>query len=736
VSKIEELALIFRRVRQHLLAIGISANQSRRIASLVERWYHESGPEWTVKRLKALNESMVESLISGEHYKVPLGWKTRKNRKGRVIFNDYLIHTVFMQAESNLKLARSFLKMYELIQLKHLSDSQRDKMDKAITSPPTVPLENLLERIQTFRVRPTTRRERLRLTEIGLTSRTLVDYIGETKSGPCFLASGKNWLYQYSKTRQEVDCFRFEEYYTHDSQLNQLWKEFPTEVSYRLLGVNNYPYIDVDEERTTFPAGTIATLQEVGCKVRWIANPILSIQVLGDPLKDKLFAYTKRRYPEIRTADQDSGRSDVHQWLCEGRTVYSYDCTSFTDRFPLVLQEVILEQLHQEGVANPFDMAAFKLVMKKNWYFPQEKRTLQWSVGQPLGYGPSFHLATVSHAVILDSLDLERTRLWRVVGDDVVIADSSLALAYQEFMTKLCGVEINHAKSVISADYAEFLGKFISKKKGIIPSIKIKLLDKTDRVVRTMAFYGPRAYQYLDSTQQGMALKCYLPSYVGGLGLIPLGMSYSCYIEQLNTDLLQKRSMLESVEDFHRNIPHGVDSKVGDFVALKNSILEANTKVLDLLGIAEIQQHLGQDVRLNEMTRLPTTILVEDKPHDALLKASNSWTYIQDRAWLLNCSPSLSLGQTIKSYTFNTLSHTYRPLLNRWGYVDRAEKPSTLSRTETSSLPVILDRKSKNDSQYQNHHKSFYRKPREFQKELSKAKYEANFGPEEACKGD
>ena len=132
---------------------------------------------------------------------------------------------------------------------------------------PTVPLENLLERIQTFKVRPTTRRERLRLAEIGLTSRTLVDYIGETKSGPCFLASGKDWLYQYSKTRQEVDCFRFEEYYTHDSQLNQLWKEFPTEVSYRLLGVNNYPYIDVDEERTTFPAGTIATLQEVGCKV-------------------------------------------------------------------------------------------------------------------------------------------------------------------------------------------------------------------------------------------------------------------------------------------------------------------------------------------------------------------------------------------------------------------------------------------------------------------------------------
>jgi len=736
VSKIPEATQIFRRVRQHLLAIGISANQSRRIASLVERWYQESGPEWTVKRLKALNESMVESLISGDHYKVPLGWKTRKNRKGQVIFSDYLVHSVFVRAESNLRLARSFLKMYEVIKLQHLSDTQRDKMDKAITSPPTVPLVNLPERIKSFKVRPTTRRDRVTLDEIGLTSRTLVDYIGETKSGPCFLMKGKHWEYQGSYTRQEVECFRFEEYYTRDAELNQLWKEFPTEVSYRLLGVGNYPYIDLDEVRASFPAGTIATLQEAGCKVRWIANPLLSIQVLGDPLKDKLYTYSQKRYPEIRTADQDSGRSDVHQWLCEGHTVYSYDCTSFTDRFPLALQEVILQQLYQEGVANSFDMAAFTLVMKKNWYFPREKRTLHWSVGQPLGYGPSFHLATISHAVILDSLDIKRSRLWRVVGDDVVIADHSLAMAYQEFMTTVCGVEINHAKSVISAEYAEFLGKFISKKAGIIPSIKIKLLDKTDRVVRTMAFYGPRAYQYLDSSQQSMALKCYLPAYVGGLGLIPLGMSYSSYIEQLNTELLQKKSMLESVEDFHRNTPHGVNSEIGNFVALKNSILSDNTKVLDLLGLAEIQQHLGQDVRLNEMTRLPTNQIVEVKPQVALLKASNSWAYIQDRAWLLNCSPSLNLGQTAKSYTPSSVPHTYLPLLNRWGYVDRAELPSTLSRTETSSLPVILDRKSKNDSQYQYHHRNFYKNWREFSNEISTAKYEANFGPEEACKSN
>jgi len=715
MTKLKNESSIPSRVCQHLLAIGVSTSEANRVTRLVEKWNRDSGPEWTVTRFKNLKAALIQMLATKSDYKVPPGWATRMNRKGKTIFADGLIHSMFMNAATNLKLVEAFLRLYQVLELNTLSKVQEDKMVKAIELPPSVSIASLLERIKTFQVRSIHPKEVLHLQEIGQKSRTLMNFIGGTKTGPYFtFETEKSWTFGGTHTRYDELCFDFEEYFSYDRAAHALWEKYPEEVSLRWIGNESYPFIERYEKLVDAPAGALAAIQEGGCKVRWIANPLLSLQVLGEPLKDKLYAYSQMAYPQkIFSEDHDGGREDVFKWLSEKRTVYSYDCTSFTDRFPLALQEFALLQLREKGITNDFDMDAFDVIMKKDWYAPMLGRTVRWGVGQPLGYGPSFHLATISHAMILDCLDENRTGLWRVVGDDVVIADHALAMAYSEFMTGCAGVTINHSKSVISAEIAEFLGKLILPG-GVNPSMKVKLLGHPDQVVRAIAFYGQEAIEVLDGKQREFSLTCFLPEYFGGLGLRPKGMSNAKLLSQFNLSRMASAMLKSDLSSFHGVAPKGGHTETKALLELKDKILELNTKTISLLGLSEIQTHLGANTHINMMTHLPTRNMAENgvTPNPEccpLVRPTQGWVSLQDKAWSLQTS-----DQSCSQYAFTTP-------LNGMGYIDHRETPSTLTIDDGPHFTVKQNERKSHDSQFHSQYKDYYTDWREFLKEISTA---------------
>lgn len=691
-----------------MLALGISTEQAKRFTCLMEKWLRESGPEWTVERMKSLKPAMVHMLSSEEDYQVPLGWAVRTTRKGRRIFKDPLLHEMFTQARRNSKVATNFLRLHQSIELLTLSKAQKEKMVRAVTLPPTVSLSGLLKASQAFRLNQISSEELVTLQRTGSNSKTLIGMIGGSKRSPTFDIGQDEttWIYSGSASREEARAFDFERLLFRDEALQQLQSDFPTEVSERIIGKSSRalpcvtgPWPVADE----CPAGTLVPLQEGGAKCRWIANPILLLQALGEPLKDKLFAYSKMAYPQIYTDDQETGRLKVNQWLLEGKTVYCYDCTSFTDRFPLVLQEFALSKLNKMGIASDFDLRAFDLVMKKSWYSPDLGQMVRWEVGQPLGYGPSFHLATLSHAMVLQNLGKGSCKdLWAVVGDDVVIADPQLAADYQEYMTERAGVEINSSKSVISPKIGEFLGKLITVE-GVIPSIKVKPFSQSDQVRQSLVFYGSEAYMFLEGSQRELVLPSFLPEHIGGLGFTPSTMSYKDYLDRLNTERIAHLQIQRDWSRFHGREVLRADSQ-RKFVSLKSQIMTRNTEVIQLLGLAELRFHLGdEEIFINECTGLPTSYAPrDDVTTDALLR-HETFMQLQDKAWMLT-QPSSS-------------SDIRRVCVNRYGYIDHRELPSTLSGTST--VVSIDPHEGKSDvSQLHESAKYLFRNWREFIKEL------------------
>jgi len=58
---------------------------------------------------------------------------------------------------------------------------------------------------------------------------------------------------------------------------------------------------------------------------------------------------------------------------------------------------------------------------------------------------------------------------YAILGDDVVIANSSVAKSYHHLMTTVLGVEINLSKSLISSNSFEFAKRLVTMKGEVSP---------------------------------------------------------------------------------------------------------------------------------------------------------------------------------------------------------------------------------------------------------------------------
>jgi hypothetical protein len=216
-----------------------------------------------------------------------------------------------------------------------------------------------------------------------------------------------------------------------------------------------------------YHVGEIHASQEGGSKLRMFASPYTVVQELLYPIHYWISENFNKSVPTICTYDQKSGADWAQSKLQAGNTVYSWDLSTATCRFPLEPQ---LEMLRIIGLPYVY-IDALRWACRGKWKVGHElishfnRKEMAWVVGQPLGIAPSMSMFTLCHAMLLTGIAVRYGRVpenvFRVLGDDVVISDEAISSEYRRVL-ELCDVSISYNKSHASKEFAEFAGFNIS----------------------------------------------------------------------------------------------------------------------------------------------------------------------------------------------------------------------------------------------------------------------------------
>lgn len=258
-----------------------------------------------------------------------------------------------------------------------------------------------------------------------------------------------------------------------------------------VLGMSPQP--NVRKHHRDGVVGRLSYTQETGGKLRVFAIPDLPWQALLDPLKQYLF----RQLHAIRedcTFDQESGVTWARNQLSQGKVLHSVDLSDATNHFPWFLQKDLLQSLKVPLMFR----VAMERVAKGEYIIPLDVpsipgegwndgvRTMRFQKGQPLGAGPSFALFALAHHCVLRGCPAFRPGgdQYRILGDDIVIADDSLASEYRSLLQTL-NVPVAESKTIVSGQLAEFAGWLITSSTAYKPWKWKKISDKNFITVLT-----------------------------------------------------------------------------------------------------------------------------------------------------------------------------------------------------------------------------------------------------------
>jgi len=204
--------------------------------------------------------------------------------------------------------------------------------------------------------------------------------------------------------------------------------------------------------------GRLGFKEEPG-KIRVFAMVSLITQTLMHPLHEWIFSKL-RKISTDGTFDQ--GRPVVNlikRFKESGEFVASYDLSAATDRLPLQLQVDLLVPLLGAELSA---LWAFLLVGRP-YRLPRIAKSynlgfnsVKYAVGQPMGALSSWAMLALTHHALVQYAaskahpnNLGWFVRYAVLGDDVVIADRTVAAEYLRVMAAI-GVEIGLAKSLVS----------------------------------------------------------------------------------------------------------------------------------------------------------------------------------------------------------------------------------------------------------------------------------------------
>jgi len=146
-----------------------------------------------------------------------------------------------------------------------------------------------------------------------------------------------------------------------------------------------------------------------------------------------------------------------------------------------------------------------------DWYLPIASAVakavkLKWTVGTPLGLYPCFALFALAHHALVRGICVRLGRRdfpYRILGDDIVIWDDSVAEEYQRMMSAL-GCPIAMDKSLDSPHVAEFAGRVILAN-VILHGQKYREGSNDNSFLETVKSLGPRSIRVLPPKQRRVA---------------------------------------------------------------------------------------------------------------------------------------------------------------------------------------------------------------------------------------
>lgn len=475
-----------RYLRDRFCAIGVSRSLAADLETEVSRYVTCSGQEWTVNRLKLLKSAFMKR-IAGETYHLPYVAK-RRDALGDVPKGPFgvLWHHCDVSDITSISRVLNCMMVYSTFVATAVTSTQKKKFFHSMTrdAPPQVALDAITDSLYIPKWMYVERSTRLTTIEefvvshgytVSYFNKALYSFVEEGDTGMALWEEFPQFKEVFNTIASGVNSrFAFDDYFGIHPELNSA--------------------------TTRSPIGRLGLTQEPGYKLRVFADPNIIYQAVMSRLKAQLFNLLRKVKWDC-TFDQSVGTDWVQVQLNQGKKIWSVDLSDATNNFPLDIQLKVLRAIG----CDPADVDLFHRLARAPWSHDLgETRTTRWTVGQPLGLGPSFAAFALTHGVLVNTLAREDSVLdgFRILGDDIVISDERLATRYREVM-QVMGVPISADKTISSVHFAEFAGKVISPK-GVIAALKWK--EPSDRsfldVVRLL---GPRSLDLLPRRQRAVA---------------------------------------------------------------------------------------------------------------------------------------------------------------------------------------------------------------------------------------
>jgi hypothetical protein len=190
----------------------------------------------------------------------------------------------------------------------------------------------------------------------------------------------------------------------------------------------------------------IGFLSEGGCKTRVVASGDYFTQDCLKPLHRSLYRVLSQLDTD-GTSSHNRVAQLVKEKTSEGRAVWSFDLTAFTDRFPVFIQEYTLGKLYTPDIAKYWR----QLLTDRDFYCDGKK--VRYNCGQPMGLLSSWAAAAVVHHVTVEACALKVGKTtfkdYCLIGDDVTIFDKDVAEEYRRFLNHF-SIKISESKSLCS----------------------------------------------------------------------------------------------------------------------------------------------------------------------------------------------------------------------------------------------------------------------------------------------
>jgi len=208
------------------------------------------------------------------------------------------------------------------------------------------------------------------------------------------------------------------------------------------------------EDTPGIKLGKLSIKEEAAGKVRVFAMVDVWSQSLLSIIHNYLFEVIKD-IKQDGTFDQARPLIALRSRLAkkDDKSSYSFDLSAATDRLPMALQIQLLSQLLGREISESWG----QLLVSRFYHLNSSKYgkfRVKYEVGQPMGALSSWAMLALTHHFIVQ-LAASRSgfKTWfldyALLGDDIVICDSQVAIHYQSIMKSL-GLEINLSKSLIS----------------------------------------------------------------------------------------------------------------------------------------------------------------------------------------------------------------------------------------------------------------------------------------------